>query len=113
MLILLAAQLASVPAAVPAEPTGQDKLMASEVIVYSEWRHCVLKTAHHESRSIKDHAAVADLAIKDCETKQADYQSSLLTLAQYYKLGDPADFARRNGEQVRDRLRALALNELK
>lgn len=108
--ILLAAQLAATPA--PSAPSDQDRVTAAEVLAYAEWRNCVLKVTHHESRHTKDHDAVADTAIETCGPREANYRSSLATLAQLYQLKDPGDFVRRNVEQSRKALHDMALKEL-
>lgn len=109
--VLLAAQLAApVPAASPL--SEQDRVTATEVMAYAEWRNCVLKATHHLSRRNKDHGAVADAAIAQCETKAANYQSSLTMLAQLYQLKAGADFVRRNVEQGRRALHDIAIKEL-
>lgn len=112
LLVLFAAQLAAAtPAASP--PSEQDRVTATEVMAYAEWRNCVLKATHHLSRRLKDHDAIADAAISGCGTKEANYGSSLTALAQLYQLKDPADFARRNVEQGRHALRDMAIQELR
>jgi hypothetical protein len=108
--ILLAAQLAAAQAS--SAPTDQDRVTATEVLAYAEWRNCVLKVTHHQSRHTRDHDTVADTAIEQCGTKEANYRSSLTTLAQLYQLKDPGDFVRRNVDQSRKALHEMALKEL-
>jgi hypothetical protein len=108
--VLLALQLATVPPSAPA--SEQERVTATEVLAYAEWRNCVLKATHHLSRRIKDHGAVADGAIEQCGTKAENYRSSLTMLAQLYQLKDPGGFARRNVDQGRKALRDMALKEL-
>jgi hypothetical protein len=111
MLLILAAQLAA--ASVPPVASDQDRVTATEVFAYAQWRSCVLKVTHHKSRAIRDHVAVADAAISECGTREANYRSSLTSLAQLYQLKNPADFAQRNVNQARNKLHDLAINELK
>jgi hypothetical protein len=113
LLTLLGAQIAAVANGASAVPSQQDQITASEMFAYAEWRNCVLRITHRKSRTVKDRAAIADAAVEGCASREAGYSQSLLALAQYYKLGDPADFARRNSAQVRLRLHDMALKELK
>lgn len=108
---LLAAQLATAPPTA-SPPSEQDRVTATEVMAYAEWRNCVLKATHRLSRRVKDHDAVADAAIAQCGTKQANYRSSLTTLAQLYQLRDAGEFARRNVDQGLRSLRDMAIKEL-
>jgi hypothetical protein len=113
LLMLLGAQIAAVTNGASAVPSEQDRITASEMFAYAEWRNCVLRITHRKSRTVKDHDAIADAAIEGCAGREAEYNRSLLALAQYYKLGDPADFAGRNSAQVRRGLHDTALKELK
>ncbi len=111
MFLILAAQLAAASPA-PNGISDQDRVTSTEVLAYAQWRSCVLKVTHHKSRSIKDHGAVADVAIVECGTKEANYGSSLTSLAQLYRLKDPGEFARRNVDQARKTLHDMAMKEL-
>jgi hypothetical protein len=113
LLTLLGAQIAAVANGASAVPSQQDQITASEMFAYAEWRNCVLRITHRKSRTVKDRAAIADAAVEGCASREAGYNQSLLALAQYYKLGDPADFAGRNSAQVRRGLHDTALKELK
>ena len=113
LVFLVAAQLAaSSPASADAQ-SEQDRVTATEVFAYAQWRNCVLKTTHHKASKIKDHDKVADAAIDACGTKEANYASSLTTLAQLYKLANAADFVQRNTDKTRKTLRDMAMKELK
>ena len=111
--MLLGAQIAAIANGASAVPSEQDQITASEMFAYAEWRNCVLRITHRKSRTVKDRDAIADAAIEGCAGREAEYNQSLLALAQYYKLGDPAGFAGRNSGQVRLRLHEMALKELK
>jgi hypothetical protein len=113
LLFLVAAQLAASPAASDAAQSAQDRVTATEVFAYGEWRNCVLKVTHHKASKIKDHDKVADAAIAECGTKEANYASSLSALAQLYQLGNAADFVKGNTDKTRKTLRDMALKELK
>ena len=112
LLMLLGAQITVTATDASAAPSEQDRITATEMLAYAEWRNCILRVTHHKSRSIKDHDAVADIAIAGCAGREAEYRQSLLALGQYYKLGDPAGFAARNSAQARKSLRDMALKEL-
>ena len=112
LVFLVAAQLAASTAA-PDAQSAQDRVTATEVFAYGQWRNCVLKETHHNASRIKDHDKVADTAIAECGTKEANYASSLSSLAQLYKLGNAADFVKGNTDKTRKALRDMAMKELK
>lgn len=113
LVFLVAAQLAASSTAPGAAPSAQDAVTATEVFAYGEWRNCVLKTTHRQASKIKDHDKVADAAIAECGTKEANYASSLSQLAQLYQLGNAADFVKANTDKTRKTLRDMAMKELK
>ncbi len=113
LLMMLIAQLATDPTSATAGPSDQDRVTTTEVFDYAEWRTCALKETHRKARAVTDHGKAADLAMAACVTKENDYRDSLAALAQLYKLADPADFARRNGDQTRAALRDMMIKELK
>lgn len=113
LVFLVAAQLAASSTASGTAQSAQDRVTATEVFAYGEWRNCVLKVTHHQASKIKDHDKVADAAIAQCGTKEANYASSLSALAQLYQLGNAADFVKGNTDKTRKTLRDMALKELK
>jgi hypothetical protein len=113
LVFLAAAQLAATTTASGTAQSAQDRVTTTEVFAYGEWRNCVLKVTHHQASKIKDHDKVADAAIAQCGTKEANYASSLSTLAQLYKLGNAADFVKSNTDKTRNTLHDMALKELK
>jgi hypothetical protein len=113
VIMLLIAQLAASNASTSSAQSDQDRVTASEVFDYAEWRTCALKETHRKAHASADHEKVADLAMAACEARESAYRGSLTTLAQLYKVADPADFTRRNGDQARAALRAMMLKELK
>ena len=113
LFMVLIAQLSAASSSEPNGASDQDRVTATEVLDYAEWRTCALKATHKKARSAPDHEKVADMAMTACETKEGAYRSSLTALAQLYKLPDPADFAHRNGDEARAALRASMIKELK
>ncbi len=113
LVFLVAAQLAVSSTASTNAQSEQDRVTATEVFAYAQWRNCVLKVTHHQASRIKDHDKVADTAIAECGTKEANYASSLMALAQLYKLANAADFVKGNTDQSRKTLRDMAMKELK
>lgn len=114
-LISLLLSLAAAPALadVSATASDQDHVTSAEMIAFHEWRNCVLKVTHRQSRKLKDHDAVADLAISRCADREAEYRASLVALGQQYQLKDAEGFAQRNAGQVRKSMRDMAIKELK
>ncbi|MBA2936599.1 hypothetical protein HZF05_21170 [Sphingomonas sp. CGMCC 1.13654] len=113
LVFLVAAQLAA-PTTTPADgQSAQDRVTATEVFAYGQWRNCVLRETHHKAGKVKDHDKVADAAIAECGTKEANYASSLSALAQLYQLGNTADFVKGNTDKTRKALRDMAMKELK
>jgi hypothetical protein len=112
LVFLVAAQLAASAPASADTQTEQDRVTATEVFAYAQWRNCVLKTTHRRAAKIKDPDKVADAAIAECGTKEANYASSLTALARLYQLKNSADFVKSNTDQGRRTLRDLAMKEL-
>lgn len=110
---LVAAQLAVAAPTSNDMQSEQDRVTATEVFAYAQWRNCVLKTTHRQASKIKDHDKVADGAIAECGTREANYASSLAALARLYQLKNAADFVKNNTEQGRKTLRDTAMKELK
>lgn len=113
LVFLVAAQLAASSGMSGDAQSVQDRVTATEVFAYGEWRNCVLKVTHRQASRIKDHEQVADAAIAACGTREANYASSLSALAQLYQLGNAADFVKGNTDKTRKTLRDMALKELK
>jgi hypothetical protein len=113
LVFLVAAQLAASSTASTDAQSEQDRVTATEVFSYAQWRNCVLKVTHHQAGKIKDHDKVADAAIAACGTKEANYASSLSALAQLYKLKNAGDFVKGNTDKTRKTLRDMAMKELK
>jgi hypothetical protein len=113
LLFLVAAQVAASSTTAEIAQPDQDRVTATEMFAYGQWRNCVLKVTHHQSSRIKDHDSVADAAIAGCGTKEANYASSLDALAQLYKLANAADFVKGNTDKTRKTLRDMAMKELK
>jgi hypothetical protein len=112
LVFLVAAQVAASSAPSDAQ-SEQDRVTATEVFAYAQWRNCVLKVTHRQAAKIKDHDGVADAAIAACGTKEANYASSLTALAQLYQLKNTADFVKGNTDKTRKALRDMAMKELK
>lgn len=112
LLVMLLAQLGAATASSATGTTEQDRVNATEIFDYARWRRCLLKETHRNSRVIADHQKIADLALSLCGTEEANYRSSLAELAQLYKVENPADFVRRNGDQARAILRGMMVKEL-
>jgi hypothetical protein len=113
LVFLVAAQVAASSVASGDAQSEQDRVTATEVFAYGQWRNCVLKVTHHQSAKIKDHDKVADAAIAECGTKEANYASALQSLAQLYKLKNADDFVKGNTDKTRGTLRDMAMKELK